>query len=282
MSLDVLHWVMKNSDAEKGDRLILYHLAWTANDDGSGCWPSVATMQANSRLKSRSGTQNCLGNLKAAGRIVPVGTHPSGTTNYEVAGPFNPRYTAPEELTDGGPENGQGAQKLDGQGGPISGEGGPIFRGEGAHPSGRGGAHPSGPERSLEKKEKSKEPSDARARVSVTDLDQKIVDELQIVVEAKDAKPLNLEAAARVCEKFGDRAHCLEAEKFRHYFVDGAGENRQLRDVVQTWGNWLRSAPAASTLQHTGRRGNAERVQELMDRAEEQERRQLAEGTPRG
>lgn len=60
-----------------------------------------------------------------------------------------------------------------------------------------------------------------------------------------EAKGLNGTYDAKVvslCERYADRDHLAEAEAFRLYFIDGAGENRKVRSLEQTWGTGC-SAP---------------------------------------
>lgn len=57
---------------------------------------------------------------------------------------------------------------------------------------------------------------------------------------------VKVSAAVKACEKFSDRDLAKEADKFRHYWVDGVGSNRRMRDVVARWRNWLDGAPPAA------------------------------------
>jgi hypothetical protein len=88
-----------------------------------------------------------------------------------------------------------------------------------------------------------------------------LVETLNRVVEGKSARPLKIRAALKACSDFADRNLGVESDKFRHYWLDGAGENRRLRDVAGAWRNWLRSAPRAG-----GRSGTDARVSELVER----------------
>lgn len=72
---------------------------------------------------------------------------------------------------------------------------------------------------------------------------------LATVIDRKGAKPLNTTAAVKACKDFGDRDLTLEADKFLHYWLDGAGENRKVKDIVGAWRNWLRNAPASKVKQ---------------------------------
>lgn len=53
-------------------------------------------------------------------------------------------------------------------------------------------------------------------------------------------------AAIEACERYADRDLEAEAEKFRHYWIEGPGEKRPLTDVAWSWRSWLeRAKPAA-------------------------------------
>ena len=70
MSIKVISWVREHAPTENPAELcILYSLADRANDDGQGCWPSVATMAEESRCSERT-VQRHLRNLEQRGIIV--------------------------------------------------------------------------------------------------------------------------------------------------------------------------------------------------------------------
>lgn len=96
---------------------------------------------------------------------------------------------------------------------------------------------------------------------------QPLVATFNRVVDAKRARPLKLAVWAKCAEKFADRDLPLEAEKFEHYWLHGAGQNRSLRDVAGAWRNWLRNAPPAGVKPFAGNRYSAtERAAELFSR----------------
>jgi hypothetical protein len=85
MSVHVISWVLRCSEAEKGDRLVLIVLADHADGDGGNARPGVPTIQREARLRSRRATQGALRHLEADGRIVNEGIHrPTRTTVYRV------------------------------------------------------------------------------------------------------------------------------------------------------------------------------------------------------
>lgn len=69
MSIKVITWVREHAPTENPAELcILYSLADRANDDGEGCWPSVATLAQESRCSQRT-VQRHLRNLEDRGLI---------------------------------------------------------------------------------------------------------------------------------------------------------------------------------------------------------------------
>jgi hypothetical protein len=81
MSVHVLSWVLRHSNASMGDRLVLLVLADKAEHDGTNAWPSVATIARESRLTDRQ-VQRCLRSLEASGAIVRDGRHRKPGQNY--------------------------------------------------------------------------------------------------------------------------------------------------------------------------------------------------------
>ena len=83
MSIEVVTWVFKNSEARLGNRLVLLALADYAHDDGSNAFPSVSSIAAKARMSDRQ-VQRALKELEAAGDITRAGKHGSGTTIWQV------------------------------------------------------------------------------------------------------------------------------------------------------------------------------------------------------
>jgi Helix-turn-helix domain len=84
MSVEAMSWVIKNSKAKLGDFIVLLMVANQANADGSGSWPSVATLAKNSRLSERE-TRYCLRNLEKLGELSTIlNGGPKGTNAYRV------------------------------------------------------------------------------------------------------------------------------------------------------------------------------------------------------
>jgi Helix-turn-helix domain len=88
MSLAVMSWVLDESEARLGARLVLLALADYAHDDGSKAFPSVETLARKSKLSER-GTRDALRKLEADGMVVSTGKTKYGTIIYTVVGPFN-------------------------------------------------------------------------------------------------------------------------------------------------------------------------------------------------
>lgn len=83
MSIACLSWVMKNSEAQLGARLVLFVLAEHAYDDGTDAYPSVDTLSRKTRLSRRS-VQAALRKLEADSMIANQGKGPAGTTRWAV------------------------------------------------------------------------------------------------------------------------------------------------------------------------------------------------------
>lgn len=81
MSVHVTSWVLRNSPATLGDRLVLLVLADKADEDGTNAWPSVATIANEARLSERQ-AQRCLRNLEQIGQIVRHGRHRNGNQRH--------------------------------------------------------------------------------------------------------------------------------------------------------------------------------------------------------
>jgi hypothetical protein len=76
---------------------------------------------------------------------------------------------------------------------------------------------------------------------------------LAAVADAKDAKPLCAEKLAGIDYAYRDRDLTAEAEDFRHYWIEGRGQNRPLRDLGRAWGaGWLKTASPASARRWNG------------------------------
>jgi hypothetical protein len=71
-----------------------------------------------------------------------------------------------------------------------------------------------------------------------------VLGRLDQVAFSRSLPPPKIEAAVKAIGEFGDRDLDIESDRFAHYYTEGAGENRPMRDVVEKWREWLRSAPS--------------------------------------
>lgn len=109
---------------------------------------------------------------------------------------------------------------------------------------------------SLEQRQKQEQSTTA---IAVDARWRTIIDLLDQVAEAKGLNGTYDAKVVSLCERYADRDHLAEAEAFRLYFIDGAGENRKVRSLEQTWGNWLQRAPSAA--KRNAPRGRTEKAQ---------------------
>lgn len=83
MSIEVLTWVFKHSEAKLANRLVLLALADYAHDDGSKAFPSIPKLAAKARVSERTAIR-CLQALAKAGAIEQTGKTRGGTKIYKV------------------------------------------------------------------------------------------------------------------------------------------------------------------------------------------------------
>lgn len=87
MSIAVMNWVWTNSPTSGNERLVLLALADACSrDDGTGCWPSAATIARKANISDRT-VRRVITRLEAGGHlIVHRGGGRAGSTNsYIVA-----------------------------------------------------------------------------------------------------------------------------------------------------------------------------------------------------
>ena len=89
--------VWEYSQAKGGERLVLLAVADHAKHDGSGAWPSLATICAMTRFTERN-VRYLLRRLEELGELaIEVGTGPRGTNMYHLTLPgWNPEQEEPE------------------------------------------------------------------------------------------------------------------------------------------------------------------------------------------
>lgn len=117
MSIHVISDVLRHSQAKLGTRLVLIVLADHAKRDGTGAWPSVATIADEANLSERA-VQRALRELEAAGEVVSQGPHPEhGTTVWDVlvggakSAPPGGDNSAPGGVTNGTSAHAHGGAK---------------------------------------------------------------------------------------------------------------------------------------------------------------------------
>lgn len=85
MSIRALDWVLRESEATRGPRLVLLALADCAKSDGTYAWPSVGTLTRHTRMSERA-VQYALRQLVSEGHLTVRGKHQTGTTIYDIVG----------------------------------------------------------------------------------------------------------------------------------------------------------------------------------------------------
>jgi helix-turn-helix protein len=105
MSIAVMNWVWANSPTSGNERLVLLALADACSrDDGTGCWPSAATIARKANISDRS-VRLLIVRLEAGGFVtVHRGGGRAGSTNsYTVVmGTHSPgQSVTPESLSRG-------------------------------------------------------------------------------------------------------------------------------------------------------------------------------------
>ncbi len=70
MSIAVMNWVWANSPTSGNERLVLLALADACSrDDGSGCWPSAATIARKANISDRT-VRRVIARLEAEGHLI--------------------------------------------------------------------------------------------------------------------------------------------------------------------------------------------------------------------
>lgn len=68
---------------------------------------------------------------------------------------------------------------------------------------------------------------------------------LERVTFARSAASVSPDSVSRCCAQFADRDLLAEAERFAHYWTDGPGAKKSLKNVGWAWRNWLERARPA-------------------------------------
>jgi hypothetical protein len=100
-----MNWVWANSPTLGNERLVLLALADACSrDDGTGCWPSAATIARKANVSDRT-VRRVIARLEAGGHVrVHRGGGRAGATNsYTViAGAYSPGQTVTPNILSGG------------------------------------------------------------------------------------------------------------------------------------------------------------------------------------
>ena len=86
MSIAVMNWVWANSPTSGNERLVLLALADACSrDDGSGCWPSAATIARKANISDRT-VRRVIARLETEGHVVVQrgGGRAGSTNSYTV------------------------------------------------------------------------------------------------------------------------------------------------------------------------------------------------------
>ena len=86
MSIAVMNWVWASSPTSGNERLVLLALADACSrDDGTGCWPSAATIARKANISDRT-VRRVIGRLEAEGQVVVHrgGGRAGSTNSYTV------------------------------------------------------------------------------------------------------------------------------------------------------------------------------------------------------
>ena len=106
MSVQALGWVLENSAARLGARLVLIALANHAHDDGSNAYMSQATIAREARLTVRQ-VRRCLNELETSGEIIRSGKTEHGVVKWQLrmgvlksaTGQIVPGHSRPSDRT---------------------------------------------------------------------------------------------------------------------------------------------------------------------------------------
>jgi hypothetical protein len=191
VSVHVLSWVLKHSEAKLGARLVLLVIAdRCANDDGTGAWPLLSTIARDARL-SETAVHDAIRRLVADGQL-EVAKRANHSSEYRVIMTASGAESVPQNGEGSGtwgsesvPENGRGSESA-----PTAGVRNPYPGGSESEPGGSEIRTPGGSEsepRTISRtvNRTVTEPSTARAPARV---------------QARDP-----EAVERICTELADR-----------------------------------------------------------------------------
>jgi hypothetical protein len=213
VSVRVLHACFEGAKGVTGnDRAVLLVLADHASDDGSGAYPSHATIARKAGGIGERTVRDCLRRLQEGNWIDREGWSPKHTISYRVE--IDPAAVAGFKLG----SNPAAARQVR-----------EVEPGENASAT----RQPSADEPSIE-------PS-----VHTDTSSPSLLSLLELVREAvgqrRGVPPLNEERAVRYAEEAAKRGVDVfaSAEKFGFYYREGRGERVPIRDLTARWREWL-------------------------------------------
>lgn len=83
--------------------------------------------------------------------------------------------------------------------------------------------------------------------VEVPENYQPILEALDRVAFSRALPSPNVASSIKACRDFAHRDLPVEVDKFAHWWIDGPGEKRKLKDIVGAWRNWLRRGDEVQT-----------------------------------
>lgn len=277
MSVEASSWAFAVRGVKSGPKFVLVAIANVADKAGVG-FPGRVTLAQATASRPETVSEN-LGRLADAGLIARVQRrrgNGSRTSDWIILAPHHPdRAPMADALPDDYPDDEVANLARTSSGGESSPE---------VYPPGQvrnsGAPEPPGNRQDADAGAHASDPVDVdaiRARwPELAEPERKLIIAVTAVARSrKSVKPWKAERLLEHAQEFGDRDLCFEAGTFQHFWTEGVGENRPIRDVVATARNWLRSAPSAAKRDANRRRPPAQRQRDA-ERAERNARRLAA------
>lgn len=215
MSVYVMAWVFRHSEATLSDRLVLLALADYAHDDGTNAFPTVDKL-ANKARVGKSTARAALRRLEDVGAIKQTGPMPWGAMSYAILMKGAPDPGAPQDRANARQDSSQGAP------------------GSGAKPSDRTVKNPS-------------TPPTARAREAMphgfpVEMLPALNEVERLLVETQAVRggvPVSRTSIAKTMMRRPRLRHVHVAEALEHWLLRGNGRTHRCGDVVARWRAWL-------------------------------------------
>lgn len=220
MSITCLNWVLQESKARLGPRLVLIALADNAHEDGSRAFPAVETIARKAGL-SRNGVQKALRRLEADGMIRPVGITPKRTVIYQIV---------MEGIKSVPTSEGHKAEPAEGINSDV-------------------GGHTASAQTVREPTTEPSESAHAQTTLEDGTVAGKVHELLIAIAVKRSCKAPGPSAVLKVLEAYPDRDAVRVANELDFWAVDGAGSDRPIKNLASTYRNFMRQsepAPAAT------------------------------------